>query len=518
MKGVPVLKNVTLTVLILTLWGCKDQARSGNESPQGGTKPEDGVSEAGGGICLPYCHPEHYWLWFEDADEPCKSFYTLGCPMQLINEVCGLDEAKRLMELGLCPPPDQSVIAEGERLVLGGDPEHKTTLPKGAQCPQGFEKLPRIVWPSESCWFQPTCWGVGVATRIPEPAILDGQYILSGLDAVYLADPLAGLADPVALQTYTENERAYEVGRGWEKGSLLNLDVRCEGTQEGSRCNGCLVFEDPWPTLAQHVYPPPVQEDDRMLVCAAKHGPWVDMNRREVVAQYNGLLARLIVKNFETASGCVIPRLFITTYCCGPILMLWPEDIQELRKTLVPACEEARQQAIEWYSNLCAEEPLNCDLLISFELSVVLPRVRGLKVLGNEVQPHKTMLPPNSIYGSCQLACIGPTCFDLANVSWFENLEYILSKKDEKKEFLKSIVAELSYSQSSEPPKISEFGPFELTLDKDGYPQTISRTRLLECNNPGLYCWPVEPYCTYDKVTVPYRTPEEVAADIARVP
>lgn len=432
------------------------------------------------------------------------------CSTIFFNGICGLNEAERLMELGQCPPADRSVIGEGQRLILGGDPAHKTTLPEGAQCPQGFERLPRVVLPHEACGFQPTCWEVGAATRIPEPAILDGKYILSGLDAIYLADPLAGWSNAhhlFELNEYGFDNRLWGGANGWE--SLANVPRRCEGTLENGECQGCWVLDDPWPSLALQATPPPAVEDGRMKVCAAKEGPWIDMDRREVVAQYGGFFTDVIIRDFRTGE-CTLPVLRMRTHCCGPILMLWPEEIAELRASLEPICLEKRAKAMEEASKH-GTEPF-------YGAFVVAPRTRGLVYSGFAAEwywgaPHAVSCAESV---GCQICTAHATKSD-ADWSCLRELGYYKAESilEASSILAKCLLSGVGYSSRVE---VSGYRELELTLDENGVPVTVSRAYPVSCQwVPPDECtswgggWKCE---STEEVSVPYRTPEEVAAEI----
>ncbi len=383
--------------------------------------------------------------------------------MEFYNGVCGLDEAKRLLEEGLCPPPDRSVIREGERLILGGDPAKKTTLPPGAECPAGFERLPQDWKPEPGLWFRPTCWDVAYATRIPEPAILDGQYILSGLDAFYLADP----------------------GATWA--------ASLEWINAGAYYWAVPLLPKPWPEGALQAYPAPTIEDRKMRVCAAKDAPWVDMDRREVVAQYGGFFVNVRVRNFRTDTGCTIPWFDIMTYCCGPILMLWPEEIAELRASLGKRCEAIR----DYYEYLdeTSMYPQDKGWAEKFFDAVVAPRTKGLEWMGlkptvrsygppgNGHLSWEPEVPTTARDPACQV------CLGHEYLWFFSECDTVFNDGEDpddyeiRRQCLLSTIcgANVSYAPM-----------FELELDGNGYPSLIIK---------GSYA-------------SPYRTPDEVAKDI----
>ncbi len=428
-------------------------------------------------FCMSKCTTQALPDWCDDV---------WNCATEFYNGVCGLDEAKRLLEEGLCPPRDRSVIREGERLILGGDPAHKTTLPHGAQCPEGFERLPQDWKPDPASWFQPTCWDVGYATRIPEPASLDGQYILSGLDAFYLADP----------------------GAIWAQ-SLLWVSA-------GGYQNGPPWIAAPWPDGALLAYPPPAIEDGKMKVCAAKDAPWVDMDKREVVAQYGEFFTRVVIRKFETASGCIIPWLDVLTYCCGPILMLWPEEITELRASLDEQCRAARDYLIKKAEN----SPFEQDKLLvdDFAFEVVAPRARGLQWMGLrpvEWQPEGRPDVRRVHFEPELLSCAeAPACqVGLGRVylhHYYPECDKVLydGKDEEDYDALRRcLLATLCgrYNVSS----------MKLELDSAGYPSVITKMSYTWCLRDQVqegqdWYYPCEPMV----FTSPYRTPDEVAKDI----
>ncbi len=407
--------------------------------------------------------------------------HQADCTTEFFNGICGLNEAKRLLQEGLCPPPDRSVIREGERLILGGDPLNKTTLPPGAECPTGFERLPRITTPDPGSWFQPTCWGVGYATRVPEPAILEGKYLLSGLDAFSLGDPGAFWAQPF---DYLNNigKGGFE-GDAWDDYYISNY------------------LDQLWPDVALGAHPPPTIVDGKMQVCAAKDGPWVDMEKREVVAQFGGFFTEVGIDNFQTANGCVIPWLIVETYCCGPILMLWPEDIAELRSDPALAEECVRRRELLEQSPHCGGEgrrPEDCGWL----QRVVAPRTRGLEWMGWKAEEDWIgVSDPDTCANS-------PTCqVCTAYNGNLEECEWKIDPYEDPEAYSQCLLSAGPYILAV------PWGGFALELDENYHPISIVKSYSENCRYvKDSYDGAIQ--CDHWTVSVPYRTPDEVAKDI----
>ncbi len=427
---------------------------------------DSGPREATGSYEVIICDPPQ-WVALPPFCEGGDYVSEWQCAMEYYTGVCGLDEARRLLKEGLCPPPDRSVVREGERLILGGDPDKKTTLPRGAHCPEGFERLPQGFRPDPASWFQPTCWGVGYATRIPEPAVLDGKYILAGLDAFYLAYPGAGTVSALNVLNEVGIQRLWEYATPW-----------------------------PDPALGKYQpfggYPPPTIEEGKMKVCAAKDAPWVDMDRREVVAQFGGFFVDVHIQNFQTDSDCVIPRLTVRSYCCGPILMLWPEEIAVLRSALVEQCKETRKRAEEEAKKWGTEHKEQWGLF------VVAPRTKGLEWLGFDPERSPWTEGPNGPW-TCSEAAACEVC--VAMNSGCHGVSH-----DAYDDARSCLLSSPAYGET-----VAKIGSLNLELDENGYPVSVSKTYAHTCTHINPWC-PRE--CQHETVGVPYRTPDEVAKDI----
>lgn len=335
-------------VLSLTSGGCRSLVLRHSEDAS--ISPEVAEADVPEWMCdVGWYSPDVQFWGIEESEAMAR--YSM--------EMCGLGEARRLLEESRCPPSDPSVLSEGERLLLGGDPANKTTMPRGAQCPSGFERLPRIVVPTEGCAFTPTCWGANVVTRIPEPAVMDGKYVLSGLDALLLADPYL-YSHGVH---WVLNPEDYINGNGVDHFRVfMSMPQRCSRTDDDGRCTGCLEFEDPWPFWSlQAMVPLTRLDEEHVELCAARNGPVVDISERETLAHYGSFYVRVLVP-YEVLGQTLTVQLL--TYCCGPVLMLWPEDAKLAVQTAKKRCQDLMDEALRNLSNP-EYELANPDLLVN---------------------------------------------------------------------------------------------------------------------------------------------------------
>lgn len=229
--------------------------------------------------------------------------------------LCSMDTREMEASFG-CPSLGSFAAPPDERLFFGGDPGRKWGLPKGAQCPAGFECLPPVnIELAPVCDFQPTAFGV-LPNLVYEPVIHKGQYLMAGADQGKNADPSA----VVALNL----ERFFPPvwGIQWLPDlSGLRYFPPCP------REHLTIPLEEAravWPSGKGLFHPDETvfTTEPRFPLCTSKE-PWANPPKREMLTQWGPFVQYVIFQDFKGVKSCNIAA---KTYACGPVLMFTEED------------------------------------------------------------------------------------------------------------------------------------------------------------------------------------------------
>ncbi len=229
--------------------------------------------------------------------------------------LCSMDTGEMEMWIG-CPFLGSLAAPPDERLFLGGDPERKWGLPKGAQCAVGFECLPPVnPVLAQVCDFQPTAFGV-LPLLVYEPVVYNGQYLMAGADQGKNADPSA----VVAL-----NQARFfpsEWGIEWFPDfSGLKYFPPCPPEHLTVPLEEARAL---WKGATGPLLPPNetvLTTEPRFPPCTSKES-WVPP-KREMLAQWGPFVQYVIFENFKGMKSC---NIAVKTYACGPVLMFTEED------------------------------------------------------------------------------------------------------------------------------------------------------------------------------------------------
>ncbi len=228
--------------------------------------------------------------------------------------LCSMDTGEMESWFG-CPFLGSLAVPPDERLFFGGDPERKWGLPKGAQCPVGFECLPPVnIVLAQVCDFQPTAFGV-LPLLVYEPVIHNGQYLMAGADQGKNADPSAVLA--------LNKERFFppDLGIEWFPDFHgLKYFPPCPPEHltvplEEARARW---QDEVDPFLSDDV----LMTEPRYPPCTSKE-PWANPPKREMLTQWGPFVQYVIFKDFKGMKSC---NIAVKTYACGPVLMFTEED------------------------------------------------------------------------------------------------------------------------------------------------------------------------------------------------
>lgn len=231
--------------------------------------------------------------------------------------LCTMDTGEMEKWFG-CPFLGTSSVPPDERLFLGGDPARRWGLPKGAQCPSGFECLPPVSPEfAEVCDFQPTAFGA-IPILVYEPIAFNGRYLMAGADQGKNADPSAIISlnlhrffEPLGFAI--EWEPTLRGLRFYPPCPAEHLTIPLEearailrGIIDPTGSNGLLLDTDPR-------FPP----------CSSMQ-PWVNPPQREMLAQWGPFVQYVVFQDFKEKK-C---NIAVKTYACGPVLMFTDEDFE----------------------------------------------------------------------------------------------------------------------------------------------------------------------------------------------
>ncbi len=475
---------------VMVVGSCRGPSSPGDHSHAAERPDATDLDLAGEAADVSYGDPGYSDPHFADL-----SAYIQGPP-----QACGVAEANRLLDAGLCPPSDLSVVRPGERIILGGDPSVKSALPRGARCPAGFEYLPKIFQYTPSCEFVPTCTSV-VAMRVPEPVIVDGKYLISGLDAPFFVDPAA----------LHESTLSLSAEWGYSHFNPEILSVRWWAFTENQ--DGCFLWSPRlWPGIiwGGHRYivngsQPGMEAElypETVVLCAARNGPVLSAQDREVVTQYGSFAQYVHLPNFKGRKNC---NILIKTYCCGPILMLEPEDVAELFED----------------PSLCAEDYEEPTYLIVTARSM---SEAGLDDLDPIYDWFQTKTPAE--VGSCANAISCASCASnvcLVDPETTGSTYEVCNVPDASCSHGPMCSYDINDYSSEKKPDVwkqlqdrASIQGYRLDLDEVGHPSLLwpvlctrearqDGTTRIECKDA--------PYLFFG-APLPYRTPEELAAEI----
>ena len=318
--------KVVLTVVV-GLGGCacvgKGGAASDATTSSGDSLGENGAGPVDADAELP-C--------YEPGKAPINDWFDM-----LYHKSAAQPGAEEQAELA-CPLTEEEFVTVADKvpyLVLGGNPAAQTVLPAGAQCPSGFECLPTpSPWNSLVCDFQPTCFGQFPALAY-SPTVYKGKYVLTPWDQLQNAHPLSALdaaLDGVLFDTGDTGAEFYQTFPSKYGSTVLRETYKLAAAEVlvGGKCPAEHLTapdaEQIEPKDAEHPIECKYKEvcGLRQIKPACTSPPDA---KRDVLVQYGRFVQYVVFKDFKGVKNC---HVVTWTYCCGPVLMLEPEDIKAL--------------------------------------------------------------------------------------------------------------------------------------------------------------------------------------------